>query len=305
MQNRELSFLEDCSKQTKKRQEELASRFCEGNEDLKNTLLVLWRNEIDTVGCCAGHLLKDGTKTPLYLNFETKNFKKDNFKKLMYVFNKYKDAVHIDISAKCFENNAVNKYVKSKERTDINVIIFDETKQKEILSAIRDVIEGKELFSEQIKEEKFSKNHLNFVNDGWNLIQQNILDLKVDDEMMCEDLRQIFEFKLSMNVKKGQTMHVTIKGARTCELENCAGGKITAYMYGYYDKYQLTNDEADKGLYYIPYGNKTITKDQAVKQGYVDPLCVKKEYDNLKNMSYSSKKYKAIIESLKERSLTI
>ena len=40
---------------SKEKQLELAEEFCEGDNGLKECLLCLWKNGVNTIGCCAGH----------------------------------------------------------------------------------------------------------------------------------------------------------------------------------------------------------------------------------------------------------
>ncbi len=49
------NIVEDFSKLTDEKKEEMATLFSEGNEDLKNLLLTMWNNGIQTYACCAGH----------------------------------------------------------------------------------------------------------------------------------------------------------------------------------------------------------------------------------------------------------
>ena len=47
---------------TEEEKQTYAEEFCEGNEDLKNFLLFLWHNNINTIACCGGHKYEPAQK---------------------------------------------------------------------------------------------------------------------------------------------------------------------------------------------------------------------------------------------------
>jgi len=52
------------------KKDNIAKDFSEGNDILKQTLLSLWENKINTFGCCNGHIDKDA---PPYISFEVRH----------------------------------------------------------------------------------------------------------------------------------------------------------------------------------------------------------------------------------------
>ena len=49
------NVIEDLTKLSDEKKEEMATLFSEGNEDLKKLLIKMWNNGIQTYACCAGH----------------------------------------------------------------------------------------------------------------------------------------------------------------------------------------------------------------------------------------------------------
>ena len=94
MSNNGNSIKMDLKRMTKQQKYKFAESFCEGSIELKNLLLKMWDNGIETYGCCIGH--DNGLKP--YLFFETKNFKSEKLKTLLLTAMHYCKKEYIDIS---------------------------------------------------------------------------------------------------------------------------------------------------------------------------------------------------------------
>ena len=86
-----LAIKANFTKKSKKEKEELATIFCEGSQELKNLLLYMWENGINTFSCCAGHKRKtfefNGKKVSekfrQYIFFDVSSFSNHELKLLI------------------------------------------------------------------------------------------------------------------------------------------------------------------------------------------------------------------------------
>ena len=61
------NIVEDLTQFSRRKKEENANLFCEGNEHLKKLLLKLWDNGIQTYACCAGHKDEENLNNDCYM----------------------------------------------------------------------------------------------------------------------------------------------------------------------------------------------------------------------------------------------
>ena len=83
------NVVEDLTKLSDAKKEEMATLFSEGNEDLKKLLLTMWNNGIQTYACCAGHDKSEKhnvgglyENVDPYIYFDVKNLNEKQQKKL-------------------------------------------------------------------------------------------------------------------------------------------------------------------------------------------------------------------------------
>ena len=78
--------LKEIREKYKGNKDKMAEEFCEGSSDLKNLLLKMWKQGIETYASCGGHdkIIK-GAKTYSnpYLFFDVSNFTNEDLKNLL------------------------------------------------------------------------------------------------------------------------------------------------------------------------------------------------------------------------------
>jgi len=89
--NAGLAIKADFTKKSKKEKEEKATIFSEGSQELKDLLLYMWNNGINTYACCAGHGIRtfefEGKKISercrQYIFFDISTFSRDELELLI------------------------------------------------------------------------------------------------------------------------------------------------------------------------------------------------------------------------------
>ena len=139
--------------------EKIATEFSEGSERLKNLLLKMWSNNIETYACCVGH----GGKSKAYLFFDVRNFPQN---KLSLILKKSMELYKKDVVELTFSNN----YEKEElfDRKGLSIYRKDETISTDDFFNIIDEI----LFGENISIcVQFSKEEKEVINSVFKLYE--------------------------------------------------------------------------------------------------------------------------------------
>lgn len=99
-----------------------AQEFAEGSVDLKNILLLLWQNGINTNSCCAGHKDENKTTDP-YLSICVSTMTKAHIKRLLPLLLNLTGLKEIGLALYTTQNNS-NSMSTLKERNTIVIRYF-------------------------------------------------------------------------------------------------------------------------------------------------------------------------------------
>ena len=210
------NVVEDLTTLSRKKQEEYATTFCEGDENLKKLLLKMWENKIQTYACCAGHdpaTIENGkflTPNNPYIYFEVSSLSEKQQQKL------YKNLIMIAKNLGSiekfelildnymdFEKHGLTIRMRNSEYSYrvLNDLFDDVFKKESVLDSV------KKFFIKRNANDKLSEDELQFVES---LIEMNNINfteyLESAKDFKAED--KIKELTLEFDRNRGKFFRV-------------------------------------------------------------------------------------------------
>lgn len=279
------NIVEDLTQFSRRKKEENANLFCEGNEHLKKLLLKLWDNGIQTYACCAGHKDEENLNNDCYMvsnnpyiYFEIKNLTEMqqqklynhlimNCKKLGVVssfqlsidnnmgFEKHGLSIHLKYDKDCFKI--------------LNDIFEDVFNEKTIFNKL------KKLLKSEQKQESLTAEELEFI-DSLLLINSiefmnyssSVKSFSKDEKVERISLDYLSDSKPVLTVNDG------IQSA-SCVVKNSIGNYSIEIAEGMY-----TQDPYQPDIFY------TLDNKQAKQLNLTDLLELKK-FNNDRKLNFS------------------
>lgn len=111
------TIFDDLTKLDKSVQQKYAKDFSEDDKDLENLLLFLWRNGINTIASCAGHIEQNDKP---YIYIDVMKMKTNTLKQILewYLYN------YVDISNIMVRNQYNQKSKNEKLKQVVKVALF-------------------------------------------------------------------------------------------------------------------------------------------------------------------------------------
>lgn len=160
------TIFDDLTKLDKSVQQKYAKDFSEDDKDLENLLLFLWRNGINTIACCAGHIERNDKP---YIYIDVMKMKTNTLKQILkwHLYN------YVDISNIMVRNQYNQKSINGNQKQVVKVALFFPFDAIRPFLSLQNKVE--QILNNEEKHYKLTKQQNDFISDVINVTK---LDMK-------------------------------------------------------------------------------------------------------------------------------